>query len=41
MDTNGHQSSERPRDDFRNFEGTAVAKAAAALFCVTRAGVGS
>jgi len=35
MDTNGHQSPERIR------AGTAVAKAAAALFGVTPAGVGS
>ena len=42
MDTNGHQSPERTRDDFRDFtfEGTAVAKAAAALLAETPAGVG-
>jgi hypothetical protein len=42
MDTDGHQSPERPRDDFRGFtfERTAVAKAAAALLAETPAGVG-
>jgi hypothetical protein len=40
MDGNGHRSSEGPRDDFRNFARTAVAKAAAALFAVTPASVG-
>jgi len=37
MDTNGHQSPERPRDDFRGFT---FERTAAALLAETPAGVG-